>query len=193
MKWAYGVWVSETNICNSGGYWLNPLTEKTQPKLLLTVGTIKQQQLRFTLNLPCTKHFVVLSSSNSSGWWGNVTRTEVQGVKSFVQHQVGSGRTWVSHSKPKFLAKMACFLLKSWWPCGYYPKQNQVILFREDRRRHRKAFPGWSGRKFCEGFSLVILTSTLSVELQHLTTPRGVVSSPQLLLNYSFLTPTEVG
>jgi hypothetical protein len=36
MKWAYGKQVSETNIWNSGGYWLNPLTEKTQPKLIFT-------------------------------------------------------------------------------------------------------------------------------------------------------------
>jgi hypothetical protein len=36
MKQAYGKQVSETNIYNSGGCWLNPLTEKTQPKLIVT-------------------------------------------------------------------------------------------------------------------------------------------------------------
>jgi hypothetical protein len=37
MKRMYGKQVSETSICNSSGYWLNPLTEKTQPKPILTI------------------------------------------------------------------------------------------------------------------------------------------------------------
>jgi hypothetical protein len=37
MKGLCGKQVSETNICNSRGYWLNPLTEKTLPKLILTL------------------------------------------------------------------------------------------------------------------------------------------------------------
>jgi hypothetical protein len=40
MKQVYGKQVSETNICNSSGYWLNPLTEKTQPKLILTLESL---------------------------------------------------------------------------------------------------------------------------------------------------------
>jgi hypothetical protein len=41
MKQAYGKPVSETSICNSCGYWLNPLTENTQPKLFSQRGKEK--------------------------------------------------------------------------------------------------------------------------------------------------------
>jgi hypothetical protein len=40
MKRAYGKRVSETNICSSGDR-LNPLTEKTPPKLILTLLILK--------------------------------------------------------------------------------------------------------------------------------------------------------
>jgi hypothetical protein len=36
----YGKQVSETNICNSIGYWLSPLTEKTQSKLIHAMTTL---------------------------------------------------------------------------------------------------------------------------------------------------------
>jgi hypothetical protein len=44
MKQAYGKRVSETNICNSGGYCLNPLIENTQPKLILTQSHTELQR-----------------------------------------------------------------------------------------------------------------------------------------------------